>query len=142
MLTGTDTYGYVTSEDLWAWLVERPGVQNLVVAYELDALPAPGADLDGMAGVAAYVNHGRWVADCPSEGCGGALELAQLASFLCPACLNAGSGHQWQPVRWPPEQPDIEAVLGVRPLLSNRNWRPGESIADLERENAENGMGA
>lgn len=87
----------------------------------------------------AYVNHGRWVADCPG-GCGGA-ELARDDEFMCRECLNAGAGRRPIPLVWPSEEDGraIEAALAVRPVL-NRNWNLNESIGALLAENVEHGL--
>lgn len=97
----------------------------------LDALNAP---LGGRAvAVAAYANHGRWVVECPD--CRG----AQLASpsdprFMCNCCGNVAAGGAWRPVIWPKNRDAIEEQLAARPP-ENRNWSPGESLAQLRREN-------
>lgn len=83
--------------------------------------------------IPAYINHNRWVADCPI--CNGA-ELASPESpfFRCANCgFEAG-------VQFPANRQGIEAVLAHRPHLLNRNWRPGESIADLRAENIGHGV--
>lgn len=87
----------------------------------------------------AYVNHGRWVADCPF-GCGGA-ELALDDRFICRECLNAQASHRPIPLVWPaPEDVSaIGAALGVRPP-ANRNWALNESIGALLVENVEHGL--
>jgi hypothetical protein len=87
----------------------------------------------------AYVNHGRWVADCPF-GCGGA-ELAIEDRFLCHECRNAPNRHRSIPLVWPaPEDVSaIAAALVVRPVL-NRNWNLNESIGALVAENAMHGL--
>jgi hypothetical protein len=75
--------------------------------------------------VDAYVNHGRWVVNCPS------CPSAALAgvTFACSECGFGPAG-----VQWPEEAALIEAALRPRPLV-NRNWVPGESVTDLVREN-------
>lgn len=87
----------------------------------------------------AYVNHGRWVADCPS-GCGGA-ELARDGEFMCRECLNLGAGRRPIPLVWPSEDDvrAIEAALVVRAVV-NRNWALNESIGALLAENVEHGL--
>jgi hypothetical protein len=85
--------------------------------------------------VEARVEHGRWLVDCPVDGCAG----AQLASdsdrrFVCVECA-AGPFE----VEWPLDRDEIEAALNVRPA-PNRNWLPGETVADLLAENAERGV--
>lgn len=87
----------------------------------------------------AYVNHGRWIADCPF-GCGGA-ELARDDTFMCRECANASVRHRPLPLVWPAEDDvrAIEAALVVRPVL-NRNWNLNESIGALLAENVEHGL--
>lgn len=84
----------------------------------------------------AYVNHGRWVADCPSPGCGGAMLVLKGGEFLCGTCFNAAIGGEYRPIEWPAEAAQIEALLIGRPLAVHMNWNPGETLAQLEAENA------
>lgn len=88
--------------------------------------------------VQAYVNHGRWVADCE---CGGA-EIVDPArpTFFCVSCGNAGHGGQSRAVEFPDYVAGIEIILAVRPII-NRNWLVGESLLDLARENKAHGLG-
>jgi hypothetical protein len=91
--------------------------------------------------VEAFVNDGRWLVKCPMDGCGG----AQLASrkdprFYCNECLNAGALGYWLRVTWPDDADEIEEVLRHRPLTTQQNWRPGETVADLRAENDEHGV--
>lgn len=83
----------------------------------------------------AYVNHGRWVADCPTAGCGGAMLVLNGGEFLCGTCFNAEIGGEYRPIVWPDDAAEIEALLVVRPLPVNMNWRPGETLAMLAAEN-------
>jgi hypothetical protein len=98
--------------------------------------PAPDAVDEGAEAV-AYVNHGRWVADCPSPACTGAeLVDPDEPRFYCLSCYNAAFGGLWLPVRFPPERERqaIERALLARPRARNRNWYPGETVAQLEEE--------
>lgn len=83
----------------------------------------------------AYVNHGRWVADCPTAGCGGAMLVLKGGEFLCGTCFNAEIGGEYRPIVWPDDAGEIESLLVVRPLPVHMNWRPGETLADLAAEN-------
>lgn len=92
----------------------------------------------------AYANHGRWLADCPRPHCGSAEKLAGGQPwFRCSAC-----GAQ-APVDWPPDAPELAAVLAARGNPKWMNWYPaghdvaercglpsGQSVADLLAENA------
>lgn len=89
----------------------------------------------------ARVEHGRWLVQC--DFCAG----AQLASrgdrrFFCIDCQNAAHGGKWRRVVWPGDHADIESALLERPVPATRNWNPGETVADLHRENAEYGVKA
>lgn len=88
----------------------------------------------------ARVDHNRWIADCPD--CGGAEFVWRdgPSVMICQNCLNGGIGHAWRAVEFPGDIAAIEAALLARPLPQNRHWSPGESVADLLAENAENGV--
>lgn len=88
----------------------------------------------------AYVNHGRWVVDCP---CGS----AQLASrsdrrFWCVECHNAWASGKWVGVDWPQDEADVEALLLERPEEKTRNWQPTEDTMALVAENVAYGLEA
>lgn len=103
--------------------------------------PADGLDLS----VTAYarVNHGRWIADCPFDGCRGA-EYVDVDEpvFFCCECRNAPVQHHPVRVEIPAakHRREIETVLLARPVASTRHWWPRESVADLKRENRDHGV--
>lgn len=93
----------------------------------------------------AYVNHGRWIADCTRTDCANAeaLEPRQV-TFHCSNCLQLAD------IEWPPDVDELWAVLLRRPVPQTRNWFPsghelalrsgtphGQTAADLEDENRE-----
>ena len=78
--------------------------------------------------VDAYVNHNRWVADCP---CGGA-ELVNDQPMLCGSC---GVEHT---VSYPAERRSIETLLNHRLEPNTRNWK-GETVDTLKAENIRHG---
>ena len=83
--------------------------------------------------VVAYVNDSRWVAQCE---CGSAQLVSKVdRRFFCVECLNRKVGGAWVKVIWPKNPQEIEAVLEARPFPKNRNWMPGESVAQLQAEN-------
>jgi len=97
----------------------------------------------------AYVNHGRWVADCPF--CPSAELLGPLPlggerpprAFLCAECGNASVADGLSiRIGWPRSEAlaAIEALLGLRPDPINRNWERRETPADLAQENAAHGL--
>lgn len=89
--------------------------------------------------VLAVLAQSRWVAQCPD--CAGAQLAARTdRRLLCSGCGNVIAGRRWRPVVWPDDTDAIEQVLAVRPLAHNRNWHPGETVADLVAENAAHGL--
>ena len=84
--------------------------------------------------VYAYVSWGRWLADCVTEMCGGAELVAPGHRMVCGSCMAEHA------VVWPDEPDAIEAELAPRPV-SKQSWNPGESVADLKRQNIEHGVG-
>lgn len=93
----------------------------------------------------AYVNHGRWIADCPCE-CGSALSLEpKQTAYHCPECEWIGQ------VEWPDNADEIWEVLQERHVPRTRNWFPdnhfialrtgsphGQTVKELMQETAEN----
>ncbi len=66
----------------------------------------------------AYINHGRWVVECPWE-CGSAMELQpHELMFACSMC------HQISPITWPSDADRIWEALQERVLPRTRNWFP------------------
>lgn len=89
--------------------------------------------LDPEAGIEAYVNHGRWIAECPD--CHGAqLACRTDPRFMCNECGNVAVGKLWRPVIWPANAQGIENLLQGRPT-ANQNWYPDESKTGLAIEN-------
>lgn len=84
----------------------------------------------------ARVNESRWIVDCPDCP---AVVFAPHESglMICLHCWNSRDEFKWRRVEYPDERSEIEAVLSRRFLEKHRNWSPGESVADLVRENAE-----
>lgn len=79
----------------------------------------------------ARVNHGRWLVDCECNGA----ELAwDEGVFMCLSCFNAGHEHKYRTAIFPRNRKAIELLLMGRPV-ENRNWYPGESLAQLRAEN-------
>ena len=109
------------------------------------SLPA----LDAIRGeVSARVNQGRWIVDCPVQGCGNAIIASyQEPVFFCSVCGNVDNPAHWYKVVFPQEHEEIERILLERPSRNpfsalHRNWFPGEKVEDLRRENLQNNMRA
>jgi hypothetical protein len=93
----------------------------------------------------AYVNHGRWIADCPRD-CGFASELQPKQSgYVCSECKWIGE------VEWPDDADGIWEALQERAVPRTRNWFPsshplalksnsphGQSVKELMQETEEN----
>ena len=115
----------------------RHGLQKTLLALAANQhLPV----LPGFAPtkVIAFVNHGRWVADCTNPQCVGA-ELVDYGDpvFFCLSCGNTHVESRFQRVAFPPPPAiqEIESLLEERPTL-NQNWLPHEDMARLTAENA------
>lgn len=89
--------------------------------------------MGGILSAKAYINHGRWVVDCPR--CNGGVKVSEQEAG-CPDC-GAELAVGW------PDQADRDAaeeVLAVRPT-ENRNWYPAtEDVDDLKAENLLHGL--
>ena len=81
----------------------------------------------------AYVNQGRWVADCPDVDCSEAHKVAPGDWF---GCSNCGAIAE---VSFPDNHAQIDAVLSMRRVPQTRNWTD-ETVHDLEQENRQHGM--
>ena len=98
------------------------------------SVPKPMPDLI----LTARVDWGRWIVDCPY--CPGAMAAFDTdpSYFFCRKCKNNGT---YKPIKveFPQEKGRVEVLLGNRPK-ANQNWRRGETLEFLERENVERGM--
>lgn len=103
--------------------------------------PAAGVVLDVAA--VARVDHSRWIADCPFDGCSGA-EFVSFAEpvFFCCECRNETTGHVPVSVVMPDAETraGVEEALLVRPVPDTRNWSPEESVDVLLVENVVHGI--
>ena len=84
----------------------------------------------------AYVNRGRWVADCEADRCDAGIAVSP--NWKTAACF--GCGARYKKVKWPRDRKKAELVLEKRPVMNSRNWR-GETLAVLRAENAAHGIG-
>ncbi len=79
-----------------------------------------------------FVAGGMWQLRC---GCGNCPSVSP--EWGVARCWDCGAVYEGIVI---PRAAAIERVLLRRPVLSTRNWAPGETVADLERENAEHGV--
>lgn len=87
----------------------------------------------------AYINEGRWVADCPRCNSG----IAVWVGMPDAACYDCG--RVFSDIKFPKEAERLRAenVLLKRESLTNMCWDPDtESVADLKAENALQGVDA
>ena len=108
--------------------------------------------------VLAFVNNGRWLGRC--KVCNNPIYVSWRTPVLyCMECGNGGSRSAW-PVEFPANREQVEAALLKREVVANarkfirndveqalnsspkvpglgRNWRPGITVEQLERENGE-----
>lgn len=81
----------------------------------------------------AYVNHGRWICDCP------ACKTGWLVNPATPSKLYDAKGREHDAcscgtaivVVFPAEKAAIDEALAERKHAVNRNWYPHESVIDL-----------
>lgn len=117
----------------------RVGIEGFVLnACKSKGLPPPQGVALGNS-IQASVNQGRWIIECPF--CTGA-EFLDPADprFYCLSCYNKAVGHLWLLVVLPEDRVAVERALIVRPMLENRNWSPGETVAQLHQENHKEGV--
>ncbi len=90
----------------------------------------------------AYINHGKWVADCGNPHCHNARALDYGQDFICIDEVHGDACGFAFDVAWPPpeEATRICAVLAYRPDRATRNWRPDETVTMLLIENMAHGI--
>lgn len=82
--------------------------------------------------VQAYVNHGRWIADCP---CNGGELVAPGEEMLCGSC---GARHRVK-FPGPKTKAKIESLLAKRSPF-HQHWHPDETTDELTAQNIEHGL--
>jgi len=128
----------------------RPGIPSylefVAIYWERDQR-TPLPDVQRVNGeVQAFVNHGRWIVECPNGLCTNALVVSSSAPlFICAECASKENGGAWYRVTFPSDRTAIEAMLVKRPAANpvravNRNWYPDETVTDLRAQNREHGV--
>ncbi len=111
-----------------------------LAARQLVQVPTPDV-VDAKAPPAeAWIYRTWWVATCPDCGRCTCFVWKDEPVFMCISCWNGKIGGRWRSVKFPVEAEEIERTLEVRIYPDNHNWRPGETVADLHRENLEHGL--
>ena len=135
--TASILYGITSPEEYHRWLLSQGSVKLRMrqMGVRAGQVGTPDAPDTKATPATAYVNHGRWVADCPTAYCAGAVVLYR-DTFLCGNCLNAECGYRYRLVTWPMDKGGIEEALSERFLPETANWQPGETTDRLRSENA------
>ena len=120
----------------------RLQVAMAVVNMQEPGLPTNELEVKARAGayttirnrkpIVAYVNLGRWVADCP---CNGAEIVEPGEDMLCGSCSMVSTV----------VFPDSETKIKIESVLLQRepfhqNWHPDETVDELVAQNIENGL--
>jgi len=133
-----ETDKIVTAETFWGTAERGHQFKDFSSYYRRQArrqLTLPDDVYPGLK-IEAQINHGRWIVDCPF--CKGAEYLWEgMKLFLCVSCLNNDTRLPIR-VEVPKNKSAIEKILLERENPETRNWMPGETLADLKRENKEN----
>jgi hypothetical protein len=120
----------------------RRGGRQAGLAYIADmaghAPPPPLSEVVDDEPLPARVYRGQWIVDCTCNGA--AYVWLDVPLTWCACCGNRYCGGRWRRVALPPERAAIERMLLLRPDAANRNWQPGETVADLVAENAAHGV--
>lgn len=103
----------------------------------------PTETVTGKKAPKAYVRlyRGQWIIDCPF--CTSAQHAsAEDHRWFCAYCRNETVDFQYVDAVWPDQKllDKIEAVVEARPKMENRNWYPGETVAELKKENKAAGL--
>ena len=72
----------------------------------------------------------------------GAEYVAAGFPFMCQWCWNQDIDGRFREVDFPAAYDALDVVLTERIEPENRNWTPGETVADLQVENIAHGVGA
>lgn len=96
----------------------------------------------------AYVNHGRWCADCPRPYCSNAVKLEPGQTTF--HCGGVDGCKLIAELEWPVGAGEIWEALAERPVPGTRNWAPaghrqalvtghpnGQTVAQLRDETRE-----
>jgi hypothetical protein len=75
----------------------------------------------------AYLNHSRWVADCPMDDCNGGIALWQENPEAC--CLDCGT--IFNTITWPSETEMAKVLIAAisLPFEEERNYDPRRETA-------------
>ena len=109
-----------------------------------NGLPQPTNAVKGE--VFVHINQGRYIVDCPTSSCGGAMVVSsQDRIFVCPICGSPENNRAWYRVVFPPQKEQIERELLKRPAKDGwravtRNWEPKESVDELRQQNRDKGI--
>lgn len=90
-----------------------------------------GDPWDSPESTKAYVNHGRWIADCFWCGTGMLTRPAWGVAY----CGECGARYRRGEVKFPEDHKAIEAILLRRVRREQQNWDDRQSAEELAVEN-------
>ncbi len=103
--------------------------------------PVPENPRNLIGTVKAYVNHGRWIAECPGGCTDAVLASSEYPVFVCsmPHCEEKN----YLRIVFPTNRSNLETELLKRSLhpsggKTHANWHVGETVADLRKERLAN----
>jgi hypothetical protein len=80
----------------------------------------------------AYINHGRWVIDCAWCQKG----VLTRPDWGVANCIECGARYPAGTIAFP-DDPSIQHLLLLRPVVETQNWDNKQTAADLLKENEE-----
>ena len=123
--------------DFWIFLKSR--FEQGIISKGIEPMDLPATLEVGDGEFVPRIAHGQVLAQCPD--CEGwTLVRKDAPNHVCYSCWGNGETPVLRGVAWPDDKVAIEAVLLARPRYINRNWKVGETLAELQAENRENGV--
>lgn len=126
----------------------RPGIDYVEMrrwywreAGNLTVLPDPADVGATQSTVNAYINHGRWVVECPLGHNDAVIVSDGAPYYICTVGGAGENGGRWYTVLFPGERKDIEVELLKRVSThpykdaTLRNWNHAETVDDLKQQN-------
>lgn len=137
--TGADIHSLNYQDFIRNLLAVMVRAGRVIPPEMIQILQGKPLEMSEMDPVLAYINHGRWIVDCPF--CSGAeLIFQDTVAFLCLSCFNQAVHFKSLPIAFPLNVIEIEGILEKRPMPSTRNWLPDETAKMLKDENKKMGV--
>ena len=123
--------------DFWTFLKTR--FEQGIIAKGIEPMDLPATLELGDGSSYPALHMGRSAPNALIATAGRSCERT-AAHHVCYSCWGNGETPVLRAVAWPADKVAIEAVLLARPRYINRNWKVGETLAELQAENRENGV--